>query len=191
MVTRRPLSSQARSATSSATSSERRAASAMPKAISARSRKAARLLPSIDHSSCMTTSASAASLRSVSLFLRQFSRSSWPFSELAQLAWGTGGVGQGAVGLGSSALASGALRLLDHDRRLLEGDHQGFWRLILEKCPNQSGPDRHRDPSLAPVVHLAGGVTPTSRAKAAWATPAWARRATNSAPESVRMNRSV
>jgi hypothetical protein len=36
----------------------------MPKAISARSRLAARLLPSIDHSSCITTSASAAALRS-------------------------------------------------------------------------------------------------------------------------------
>ncbi len=49
---------------SSATSSERRAASAMPKAISARSRSAAKLSPVIDHRSCMTMSASAASFLS-------------------------------------------------------------------------------------------------------------------------------
>ena len=93
------------------------------------------------------------------------------------------------MGLGSTALASGALRRLDHDRGLLEGDHQRLGRVILQQGGQKSGPGTVARPRHQ--LFTWRGVTPASRAKAAWATPARARRPANSAPESVRMVCSV
>jgi len=61
------------------------------------------------------------------------------------------------VGLGSRACASGALRLLEDDDCLLEGDRQGFGRVLLQQGGQQAGPGGHGGLPAAPFVHLAGG----------------------------------
>ena len=66
------------------------------------------------------------------------------------------GPGGAAQALRAHPKLKGSRGLLEHDRGLLEGDHQRFGRLILQQGANKCGPDRHRGPSPAPVVHLAG-----------------------------------